>query len=114
MVTSGYGMGKVWHNGRLEEDFEIIGKGDRHGLQLVVRDKDEIEYTKVPSEKLFEIVLQQTQPAPCLDKRIADLLESKPVKNSGKSSKSKSRKTKTKKVNRKSKRSSKRKSKGKS
>lgn len=67
-------MGKVWHNGRLEEDFEIIGKEDHKGLHLVVRDKDDVEYMRVPNEKLFEIVLQETQQQPCLEKRIASLL----------------------------------------
>ena len=91
MVTSGYGMGKVWHNGRLKEDFEIIGKEDHQGLQLVVRDKDEVEYMRVPSEKLFEIVLQETQPHPCLERRIGSLLATK------KAPKRKTRKTKAKK-----------------
>jgi len=91
-------MGKVWHNGRLEEDYEIIGKEDRQGLQLVVRDKDEIEYMRVPSEKLFEIVLQQTQQHPCLDRRIESLLAEKRHKNIRKSTKRKTKKTKGKKV----------------
>jgi hypothetical protein len=95
MVTSGYGMGKIWHNGRLEEDYEIVGKEDRDGIQLIVRDKDEVEYMRVPNEKLFDIVLQQPRQHPCLDERISMLLSSKPKsrKSSNKSCKRKPRKS---------------------
>lgn len=98
MITSGYGMGKLWRNGRLEEDFEVIGQENHEGLQLVVRDKDNIEYMRVPNEKLFEIVLQQPKQISRLDQRITALLENEEIskrKTTKTSHRKKSRKSKS-------------------
>jgi len=98
MITSGYGMGKVWQNGHLQEDIEVITQKNNKGLQLVVRDKDNIEYMRVPNEKLFEIVLQQAKQVPSLDKRISALLENKERssrKTVKRNKKKKSKKTKS-------------------
>lgn len=72
--TEGHLVKKVWKNGKIQEDIEVTESGDNQGIELVIRDKDNVKTFNISSDELLREYMGRKSCNLSLNERLGLLL----------------------------------------
>lgn len=69
-TTSGYVEGKVWRNGELVEDVEIMAEANQDNIELIIRNKDNMGFLETTQGELLRALSGLSPSSHTLDERL--------------------------------------------